>query len=129
MDYLLDSCILIDLLRGKTVFQDRIMEIGRDRFCVCDIVLAELFVGPFKRNTPLAHRQVEWVERSFDCFSFGKSYRTYARLRASLEQKGKKLDNMDLLIASVAIDNDLTLVTHNAKHFSRIPGLKVEVWE
>ena len=56
MDYLLDTCVLINLLKGRTDYQDRIMEIGRDRFSVCDIVLAELFVGAFKRNTPLAHR-------------------------------------------------------------------------
>ncbi|MBO4475691.1 MAG: type II toxin-antitoxin system VapC family toxin [Bacteroidales bacterium] len=42
---------------------------------------------------------------------------------------GKKLDNMDLLIASIAIDNKLTLVTGNRRHYERIPGLKLLVWE
>ena len=36
---------------------------------------------------------------------------------------------MDLLLASVAIDNDLTLVTGNRKHLDRIPDLKLEVWD
>jgi len=35
---------------------------------------------------------------------------------------------MDLLIAGIAIENDMTLVTHNMKHFSRIPGLKLQDW-
>ncbi len=32
------------------------------------------------------------------------------------------------MIASVALAHDLTLVTHNLKHFSEIPGLRVEDW-
>jgi predicted nucleic acid-binding protein len=35
---------------------------------------------------------------------------------------------MDLLIASTAMANDLTLVTHNVKHFEVIAGLRVEDW-
>ena len=46
-----------------------------------------------------------------------------------LEQQGTRLSDMDLLIASIALDNNLILVTSNLKHFSRIPGLKIEVWE
>ena len=129
MNYLLDTCILIDLLKGKTELQDRIMQIGIDNCYVSDVILAEFYVGPFKRGGKLIHRQAEWVEKEFKCVFFGRSYKTYGRIRASLEQKGKRLDNMDLLVASMAIDNDLTLVTRNAKHFSRIPGLKLEVWE
>ncbi|QDV39475.1 hypothetical protein ElP_74420 (plasmid) [Tautonia plasticadhaerens] len=35
---------------------------------------------------------------------------------------------MDLLIASVALANGLTLVTHYTAHFGPIPGLVVEDW-
>ena len=129
MKYLLDSCILIDLLKGKTVIQDRIMEVGPDNCYVSDMILAELFVGPSKSDNVFSMKQAEWVEREFKCVMFGRSYRTYARIRADLERKGKKLDNMDLLIASSAIDNEMTLVTRNQKHFSRIPGLKLLGWD
>jgi len=47
---------------------------------------------------------------------------------AYLRRLGTPLDNMDLLIAGIAIENDMTLVTHNMKHFSRIPGLKLQDW-
>lgn len=53
----------------------------------------------------------------------------YARLRAQLELSGIRIDDIDLLIASTAIFYDLTIVTHNTKHFIRIPGLKIEDWE
>jgi predicted nucleic acid-binding protein len=35
---------------------------------------------------------------------------------------------MDLLIASHAVSQRATLVTNKLRHFSHIPGLKVEVW-
>jgi tRNA(fMet)-specific endonuclease VapC len=47
----------------------------------------------------------------------------FIELKITLEVKGKKLDDFDLLIASTALANKLTLVTGNEKHFKRIPGL------
>ncbi|MCG8307639.1 MAG: type II toxin-antitoxin system VapC family toxin [Cytophagales bacterium] len=49
-----------------------------------------------------------------------------AGLYSTLRQSGKTLDDIDLLIAGVAIDNDMTLVTNNENHFNRIP--KIENW-
>jgi tRNA(fMet)-specific endonuclease VapC len=51
-----------------------------------------------------------------------------AELFALLRKDGKTLDDIDLLIAGVAIENDLVLVTNNEKHFGRIPNLKIENW-
>ena len=47
-----------------------------------------------------------------------------------LEQiKGlKKIGRADLLIASIALANDATLITRNLKHFRQIPNLKLENW-
>ena len=36
---------------------------------------------------------------------------------------------MDMLIASVAMANDLIVVTNNEKEFRRISGLKIENWK
>ncbi len=51
-----------------------------------------------------------------------------AELYSSLRQGGNIVDDIDLLIAGIAIDNDMTLVTNNENHFSRIPGLKIDNW-
>jgi len=51
-----------------------------------------------------------------------------AELYATLRQQGNTVDDIDLLIAGIAIDNDLTLITNNENHFNRIPGLRVENW-
>lgn len=41
---------------------------------------------------------------------------------------GSSLDSVDLMIAAVALEHDLTLVTHNVKHFAPVPGLRIEDW-
>lgn len=51
-----------------------------------------------------------------------------AELYSSLRRGGNIVDDIDLLIAGIAIDNDMTLVTNNENHFNRIPGLKIENW-
>ena len=53
---------------------------------------------------------------------------TFAGLKADLQHAGTPLDDMDLLIAATALSHNLTLVTNNEKHFSRISGLAVVNW-
>ena len=48
----------------------------------------------------------------------------YARLRLL----GTPVDDIDLLIAGVAVANGMILVTHNSKHFDRIDSLQTEDW-
>jgi len=57
-----------------------------------------------------------------------RSAKISAELYSTLRQNGNIVDDIDLLIAGVAIDNDLTLVTNNEGHFNRIPGLKIKNW-
>ena len=52
----------------------------------------------------------------------------YGKLFSDLEQKGKPIGMADSMIASIAISNELVLVTDNLKHFKRIKGLQLENW-
>ena len=45
-----------------------------------------------------------------------------------LSHKGEIVDDIDLLIAGIAIENEMVLVTNNEKHFQRLPDLKIENW-
>jgi tRNA(fMet)-specific endonuclease VapC len=51
-----------------------------------------------------------------------------AEICADLWKKGAPLEDADILIAAIAIHNDLVLVTNNQSHFERIPGLRMENW-
>jgi tRNA(fMet)-specific endonuclease VapC len=52
----------------------------------------------------------------------------YGRLQAKLLDTGKPAPVMDLMIAATATVHDLTLVTHNSRHFANIPGLRLQDW-
>ena len=58
-----------------------------------------------------------------------KSVRISAEIYSTLRQSGTIIDDIDLLIAGVAIENEMTLVTNNDSHFSRIPGLRINNWK
>lgn len=58
-----------------------------------------------------------------------KSVKISAELYSTLRQSGKIIDDIDLLIAGVAIENEMILVTNNENHFGRIPGLTIDNWK
>ena len=47
---------------------------------------------------------------------------------AKLMAKGEAIDFRDAMVAAVAVENGLTLVTRNQVHFKRIKGLQTESW-
>ncbi len=47
---------------------------------------------------------------------------------ADLRRKGIIIGTSDILIAGIAIENELTLVTNNENHYRDIPNLKLENW-
>ena len=51
-----------------------------------------------------------------------------ADIFAELWQKGKHSGNYDILIAGMALSNDLTLVTNNTKDYINITGLSLDNW-
>jgi tRNA(fMet)-specific endonuclease VapC len=53
----------------------------------------------------------------------------YGRLRAQLAGLGTPIGPNDLMIASIALANGLTLITHNRTEFSRVPNLMIEDWQ
>jgi len=52
----------------------------------------------------------------------------FGRVRGSLLQQGISVPTADLMIASVALVHNLTLVTHNTADFQNIPGLRLDDW-
>ena len=52
----------------------------------------------------------------------------YGDIAAHLQQTGQPIGVMDTQIAAHAVVLDLSLVTHNTRHFKRVPGLKLADW-
>jgi len=52
----------------------------------------------------------------------------FGALKADLRAAGTPIDDMDLVIASIALTLGAAVATSNLRHFERIPGLPVDVW-
>lgn len=94
------------------------------------ITAGELIYGAARRDSQrLAERVSELLMGAVTILSFDfAAAKRYGPLRAHLEAGGDPLHEADLRIASIALANDLTLVTGNTRHFERVPGLRVENW-
>ncbi|MBI2314794.1 type II toxin-antitoxin system VapC family toxin [Candidatus Daviesbacteria bacterium] len=125
MKYLIDSDILVDHIRGRKYLDVGIVEAG---LSMSIINLAELFYGAYRSED--ISKSLQKIDA---LFSLGikvanlnsQVIEKYAQLKVSLEIKGQKLDEFDLLIAATALVNNLIIVTRNLGHFKRIKGLKI----
>ena len=52
----------------------------------------------------------------------------YGELVNDATLKRAPIGDFDLIIASIALEQEEKLVTRNVKHFSRVPGLVTEQW-
>lgn len=127
--YLLDTNVIIEILRGNNGVISKIETIGQSNCFISEISIAELFFGAVRSNNPKNFQDIKTIEQEFSVLPIRPAFRKYAESRNQLRQKGTPIDHMDLFIASVALFNDMTLVSHNTKHFERIEGLNLADWQ
>ena len=132
MKYLLDTNVCARYLNGKSpAIRERIRATNRQEIAVCSVVKAELFYGAMRSNNPqktLANQQQFlnlFVSLPFD----DNVALIYGEIRAQLTALGTPIGPNDFQIAAIALANNLILVTHNVREFSRVNGLKIENWE
>ena len=132
MIYLPDTNVCINFLRNKHAgVVAMFRSIVPNDIAICDVVSAELWYGAhrggqFTANAPLLRAFLA----PFRSLPFDhRAAEIYGGIRRTLELAGTPIGSYDLQIASVALVHDLTLVTHNTREFSRVPGLRFEDWE
>lgn len=117
-------------MRGNEPVREHLTEVGPEAVGISIITLAELRYGAACSAHP------EDNQRAIDGFisavaTLGltpETARTFGDVKAMLRRRGALIEDLDLLIASTAHARDLTLVTNNARHFLRIPELRLESW-
>ncbi len=131
--YLLDTNVLSELIR-KSPNRGVLSAVKRLDPSVAfasEVTLFELRYGAMRRDDAESFWSrlqsdlipaVQWlpVDRAVQLCA--------ADLAAELDRRGERIGNEDCWIAATAIENRLTLVTRNLRHFERIPGLRVESW-
>ena len=130
--YLLDTDILIAMLRDcgdTTGLRGRALAAGLDNCHVSAISIAELYSGAYKMCSERGLHEVEFIKTIFDIVPFAdEDSEIFGRNKTILSKDGHIIGDMDVMIGSTAVARGFTMVTHNKKHFSRIPKLQVEDW-
>ena len=128
MRFLLDTDTCIWILRKNAEVQEHLKNLMPADVAVSAMNEAELLYGalnsqyPLKRAKDVAMFLAPILVLPFDA----EAAKEHARLRQAL--KSAPIGERDLVIASVAIANRLTVVTHNQREFGRVPGLKTVDW-
>ena len=95
------------------------------------IVLAELYTWAYHRKNPAS--VIRLIEHDLladvKVLDFDSACaKQFGTVRGQLLQMGIAISRMDLLIASVALVHNLTLVTHNTADYQNVPGLRLDDW-
>lgn len=132
MRYLLDTNVCVMYLNGRSLLvRQRLRAVDLKVVAVCSVVKAELFYRAWRSTNPeqALAKQQRFLE-AFESLPFDdRSAEIAGQIRAQLAALGTPIGSNDLLIAALALANNLTLVTHNTSEFSRIEALLIEDWE
>ena len=129
--YLLDTNIVSYWMRGDRRVIERLKEHAPSDLCLSTISLAEILYGIEKSRTKKKERRfkIHQISSLLGIYSFDEAAAgQYAIIRAQLERAERVISERDIQIASIAMANKFTVVTHNVKEFGRINKLKVEDW-
>jgi tRNA(fMet)-specific endonuclease VapC len=130
MARLIDTSVFIALERSEQPLYALESIVADGSFALASITASELLVGVYQAVAD-EHRQrrrmfVETVLNGLSVLPFDiEVARTHARLFANLAMVGRQIGSNDLLIAATALTYGFDIVTHNLRHFERVPGLVV----
>lgn len=137
--YLLDTDHLSLMDRGKEEgmrILTRLRALSPDDYGISIVTYLEQAQGWLKRvaeaDTPETEvRAFDKLQKSLTfCTAFAIWGYTpeAAALRAKWKKRKIRIGTQDARIASIAVVNNATSLTGNAKYFGKIPGLKFEDW-
>lgn len=130
MIYVLDTDMVIYLVKGKVEVASRIKQAGEENVYISPITVGELFFGIYKsqRREENLHRYTA-VMAQYNILPFTNAVgQHYGQIRADLEKAGTPIGDNDLWIAAFARAYQATLVTNNVDEFERVKDLMVENW-
>lgn len=120
-DYLLDSNVLIQHLRGHAPTTSLLTRLALEgQLSIAAISRTEVGAGMRDREREVTLRFLD----ALACYPLGAALADLAgELVRRCRQQGITLDIPDALIAATALHHDLVLLTYNPRHFP-MPGLR-----
>jgi predicted nucleic acid-binding protein len=133
MGVILDTCIWVDVERGRLAPRDVAKLTGDEPVYLAPPVVAELEYGVHRAKTEDQRtRRASALARirRKPCLVIDKNTgEVFGRLAAALDSRGTPSTHrtQDVWIAALAVQHNLAVLTRNGKDFEGIPGLKVKV--
>lgn len=131
MKFMLDTdiCIYVIKQQPESVLQ-KFTALAVGDLGISIVTLAGLEYGASRSAQPVRNRAaLEQFVSPLEIAAFDRpAASAYGKIRALLEQKGRPIGSMDLLIAAHALSLGVRLVTNNVREFKRVPDLRVENW-
>ena len=131
MKFLLDTDTCVFLLSGRELNVYRRMQtVPASDIAISTVTKGEMYSGAARSQQPARTRvrQSDFFSR-FRSLPFDDTAADeYGHIDGLLKSSGLSIGPLDTQIAAIALVNNLTLVTHNTRHFSRIPELEIEDW-
>lgn len=128
--YMLDTSTCIELLHGNEKVRQRC--INENQYCCISVITAiELLYGAYGAPKKYYEQELSKARMLIDYYSvieIGDATETFCKEKIRLEKAGTPIEDFDLLIGASAKEYNLTVVTHNIKHFNRVEGLDVDDW-
>ena len=130
--YLLDTNIVSYFVKGisASLVQRMHVGLGAQDIAISAITRAELRYGVgLMDKFDKRRRRIDLLLKELPSLPWGdEAADEFGRLKASLRRNGTPVGDFDTQIAAHALAEDLILVTHNTRHFERIPDLTLEDW-
>jgi predicted nucleic acid-binding protein len=123
MPYLLDSDVLIDISRGSPAAIDYVDALP-DPWMISQVTAMELLVGARDQ------REVAYLDAFLSSYPILPLHDSLGKLAYHLLKEYSKshgLHVFDSLVAATALEQGLTLVTRNRRHFGMIERLILQV--
>jgi tRNA(fMet)-specific endonuclease VapC len=126
----LDTNYIIDVIKGKINIEK--LDKLESPVSITSPTIVEIIRGLHLKSTQhnVKHDDEEKIENILDSLNVlqlnKENAKKSGKLQAELINKGE--DIIDIMIASICIQNNETLITRNKKHFEKIPGLKIETY-
>lgn len=127
----IDTNILIELEHGnKKVFSyiQGLLEKNPSRPVITSLTYSEFLYGTVKESPKKEEKAKEFLEIYDILHTTKNSSALVAEIKNELEKKGKAIPIFDILIASIVMDRNATLLTMDS-HFKNIPGLQIVIIE
>lgn len=131
MNVIIDTSILIEIENNNKKVIEQIEELKdtpTSEICITLFNFCEFYFGIINKSVNNKEKALKKLDEYVLLNTTRKTGVIFCEILNKLKKSGKSIPQFDLMILSIAIENNMTLITAD-NHFKKIDGLKTVVLE